>query len=394
MATVTLAATVLLITVAAPAATPVDAAHQPLVVRAASLVQDGQQLVWNVRLTTPFSPTAMVKDGRTLCLVIRRANASVSGVLCVAPPRPRTKTPVLVYQPVTAQGRGPGRTITATVTRNGTDQLTVRFLPSEIHVGYTAMRWQVLTTLVAAKCQPGPMAHTAAGDCTSYYPANPPLLRLHVPVLAGCVASGGSFVSHGPTNRREIALTFDDGPWYDTPRFLGVLERKHVPATFFQIGSQIARYGPAVDRRMLADGDIIGDHTWNHLNVAGDGAFAANEITRTAAAIRKLTGFQPCLFRAPFGAVSSALISDARRLGFITIQWNIDPRDWSLPGSGAIYANVVGNARKGAIVLQHDGGGFRGETLAALPREIDTLRARGFTFVTIPQLLGLRLIYK
>jgi peptidoglycan-N-acetylglucosamine deacetylase len=128
--------------------------------------------------------------------------------------------------------------------------------------------------------------------------------------------------------------------------------------------------------------------------VSGGGSFAAGEISSTASAIRGLTGFSPCLFRAPGGAVSSSLIGLARSMGFITIEWDVDPRDWSRPGTGAIYSNVVGNAHSGSIVLQHDGGGDRSETLAALPNEIDTLRARGYSFVTIPQLLGLQMIYK
>jgi len=81
-------------------------------------------------------------------------------------------------------------------------------------------------------------------------------------------------------------------------------------------------------------------------------------------------------------------------MGFTTIQWDIDPRDWARPGSTAIYDNVITNAHPGAIVIQHDGGGNRSETLAALPQEIATLRRRGYTFVTVTQLLGQRLIYK
>jgi chitin deacetylase len=191
-----------------------------------------------------------------------------------------------------------------------------------------------------------------------------------------------------------IALTFDDGPWPDTPQFLDILEREHVHATFFQIGEQVGIYGRAVDRRMLADGDIIGDHTWSHATVSGDGPAAAAQISSAAAAIEGVTGFKPCLFRAPGGAVSGALISEARAMGFTTIEWDIDPRDWSRPGTGAIYSNVVGNAHPGAIVIQHDGGGDRSQTLAALPQEIATLRSRGYQFVTIPELLGQRLIYK
>ena len=187
-----------------------------------------------------------------------------------------------------------------------------------------------------------------------------------------------------------IALTFDDGPWPDTPQFLNVLEREHIHATFFQIGAQVGTYGPAVDNRMLADGDVIGDHTWHHVDVAGAGSLAAGEISSTAGAIHHLTGFTPCLFRAPGGAVSSALISEARSMGFITIEWDVDPRDWARPGTGAIYSTVTGTAQNGSIVLQHDGGGDRSETLAALPNEIHFFKSRGYQFVTIPELLHMQ----
>ena len=81
-------------------------------------------------------------------------------------------------------------------------------------------------------------------------------------------------------------------------------------------------------------------------------------------------------------------------MGFTTIQWDVDPRDWARPGTNAIYQNVIDNTRPGAIVIQHDGGGDRSQTLAALPHEIDTLRARGYQFVTITQLLGQQLLYR
>jgi peptidoglycan-N-acetylglucosamine deacetylase len=229
----------------------------------------------------------------------------------------------------------------------------------------------------------------------SLYPAQPALARFHVPRVVGCEPSGPAYVTHGTGGGREIALTFDDGPWPDTPQFLDVLEREHVPATFFQIGEQVSTYGRSVDRRMLRDGDMIGDHTWSHPNVAGGGPFAASQISTTAAAIQRATnGFRPCIFRAPGGGVSGALIAEARSMAFTTVQWTIDTRDWALPGTGSIYGTVVSQARPGAIVLQHDGGGNRSETLAAVPHEIDTLRAQGYHFVTITQLLGYRLIYK
>ncbi len=367
----------------------------PLRVQASGLTQSGQQLTWRVQLDHPFSAAGLVRDHRSLCLLIERGrSASVAGQLCVQPPARGQHVPSLVYSAITSRGPGPGRAISATVSRAAATALSATFLPSAVRIGYRPIRWQVISTLRPPACVP-PVPNRMG--CYSLFPASPALAKLHTPQLIGCVPSGAPFVFNGPNSRREIALTFDDGPWPDTPQFLDILEREHVVATFFEIGDQIATYGQggAIERRMLADGDMVGDHTWSHPDVAGAGEFARGQILAAAGAIRGATrGFMPCLFRAPYGSVSGALISEARSLGFTTIQWNVDPRDWARPGTDAIYDNVVANAHSGAIVIQHDGGGDRSETLAALPREIDTLRGEGYRFVTVTQLLGQRLIYK
>lgn len=386
------AGTCALLVLATGTGSATSVARTPLPVAAASLTQDAQQLVWHVQLGHSFSATGLGRDRRSLCLVIERAaNSSVSGVLCVQPSSDRRHIE-LVYRHVSARGRGPGHAVTATVTRSGAKDLTAHFEPGSIGMSYSPVRWQVLSTLGAPACRP--KVPSPLG-CTRLFPVRPALARLHTPQVVGCTPSGPPYVGHGPTGRRVIALTFDDGPWPDTPQFLGVLEREHVQATFFQIGEQISTYGTVVDRRMLADGDMIGDHTWSHATVSGDGPFAVAQISEARAAIRRATGgFTPCLFRAPGGAVSGALISQARSMGFTTIEWDIDPRDWARPGTAAIYSNVVSNAHDGAIVIQHDGGGDRSETLAALPHEIDTLRSEGYQFVTVTQLLGQQLVYR
>jgi peptidoglycan/xylan/chitin deacetylase (PgdA/CDA1 family) len=92
--------------------------------------------------------------------------------------------------------------------------------------------------------------------------------------------------------------------------------------------------------------------------------------------------------------VDSSVVATAGSLGLKTITWDVDPRDWSLPGTGAIYANIVTNAKPGAIILMHDGGGPRDETLAALPRIIDTLRAKGYGFETVSALFGDKILYR
>ncbi len=221
----------------------------------------------------------------------------------------------------------------------------------------------------------------------------------HASKLVGCKPRGRSLRFGGSDTRHEIALTFDDGPWDDPPTidFVRLLARYHVPATFFEIGDQIATYdrSGAVERKMLADGDMIGDHTWTHPDMTTlTPAEQTSQLERTARAIRRATGFTPCLWRPPYGDIDDQLDSLARRLGFLTIYWNIDPRDWSLPGTAAIERTVLSNARNGGIVEMHFGGGPRQETLHALPTIITKLRKRGYKFVTVTQMLRLKLIYR
>lgn len=368
---------------------------QPLTVQSASLTQDGQQLVWRLTMTARFSPGAMKAAGRSLCLLLaRHSTGTASGRLCLIGPRAGASRLRLTYQTVTRAGPAPGRVITATITRDGARGLTASFDPAAFGLRYAPLRWQVLSTLRTPPCTP---ASPSAQGCVTLFPAHPASALLHPPQLTGCVDSGSPFVNHGPSTGRMIALTFDDGPWYQTAQFLTLLEHYRVPATFFEIGDQVASYGQggAIERRMLVDDDMIGDHTWNHANVSAGGPFAAREISQTAAAIKQAThGFTPCLFRAPYGAVGPGLLRTTTSLGFKAIQWDIDPRDWATPGVGAIYGNVIANAHPGAIILQHDGGGNRAQTLAALPREITTLKARGYRFVTITQLFGMKLRYR
>jgi peptidoglycan-N-acetylglucosamine deacetylase len=373
-------------------------AGRPLAVQSASLVQEGQDLVWQVELAQPFSPEALRRDARSLCLLIERAsNGAVVARVCVSGPRRGTVAPELIYMPVTPLGLGFGGAITATVTRSSDRALTASFLPASIGLGYHSMRWQVLSMVNAPGCIPATPGMTR---CAALFPPAPALVRLHTPRLVGCLPTGPNFVFHGPGDKREIALTFDDGPWWEPPasQFVSLLSREHVPATFFEIGEHIATYDPhgTVERQMLADGDMIGDHTWSHPDLTALSATQQREqIARAAAAIRTATGgFAPCLFRAPDGAVDPRLLTIARSMGLATIQWDIDPRDWALPGVTAIIDNVVAHAHDGAIVEEHFGGGPRYQTLDALPREIALLRAKGYQLITLTQMLDYKLVYR
>ena len=389
-----LAATLVVITASAGASsTPTE----PLGVQTASLTQVGQDLVWQVELSQPFSPGGLRRDGRSLCLLIERGSGgSVVGQVCLAGPRRGRQSPTVLYSPVTRAGPGSSVAIAATVTRSSDRELTASFLPSSVGLPYRSIRWQVLSAVAARGCTP---AVPGSLTCSTLFPAAPSVLPLHTPRLVGCVPSGPDWVFTGPRNVHDIALTFDDGPWWEPPTsaFVNELTRLHVPATFFEIGEHIPEYDPhgTVEREMLADGDMIGDHTWSHPDLEGlSGSEQRDEISEAAAEIKKVTGFEPCLFRAPDGAVNSSVLSEAKSLGMTTIQWDIDPRDWALPGETEIIDNVLDNAHNGGIIEEHFGGGPRFETLDALPAEVAGLRARGYQFVTLTQMLGYKLVYR
>jgi peptidoglycan/xylan/chitin deacetylase (PgdA/CDA1 family) len=365
-------------------------------VRSSSIVQNGQQITWRLEMAAPFSPGALARDGRTLCLLRERvANGSAAGAMCIYGPKGRSRSPRLFYVAITAGGSRPGRRVTASIRRSGSRNLVATFLPGEIGTGYVPIRWQVISTLRGAACVPRP----GQTRCFGLFPAKPALFKMHVPQVVGCVPAGPSLIYSGPSSQHELALTFDDGPWNAPPMidWVNLFAREHVPVTFFEIGDQISEFDPtgSVERQALADGDIIGDHTWTHPDMtklsAGE---QASQLSQTAAAIRRATGFSTCIWRPPYGSIDGQVVSLARSLGLITIQWDVDTVDWSLPGTSTIYQRAVSGAHNGAIILQHFGGGPRYETFAAVQQEIPKLRSEGYSFVTIPQLLGLRMIYR
>jgi peptidoglycan/xylan/chitin deacetylase (PgdA/CDA1 family) len=196
---------------------------------------------------------------------------------------------------------------------------------------------------------------------------------------------------HGP-RRHEVAIGFDDGPWADTPAFVQMLERSHANATFFMIGEQVNATYRATLLRELRDGDVLGDHTFTHPNLTARGGVYA-QLHSTIQVIRSLTGYTPCVFRPPYGAYDQSVVQVARSLGLATVLWNVDPSDYTLPGTAAIEQRVLAQVQPGSIIISHDGGGPRGETLAAYPKIISTLRRRGYRIVTIPQLLGFAPVY-
>jgi peptidoglycan/xylan/chitin deacetylase (PgdA/CDA1 family) len=192
----------------------------------------------------------------------------------------------------------------------------------------------------------------------------------------------------GSAKGRVVALTFDDGPGPYTARIVAALRRLKAPATFFEVGEQIKPYRVLV-ANMVKWGFVIGDHTWTHPDLELlSNARVKDQVNWTKEMITKVSGEQVQFIRPPYGAQNARIRTDVGRLGLLSVLWNIDTRDWSLPGTSSIIASALA-VRPGGIVLMHDGGGPRGETLAALPAIVRGLRARGFRLVTIPQLLAI-----
>lgn len=253
--------------------------------------------------------------------------------------------------------------------------------------GLAGAGWVFADATIAAEGGPSRTSSERRAD-TSILKPEPVRYR---PV--GCYERSGTVAHFNGPGRREVALTFDDGPGPLTLQFVRMLYARHVKATFFMLGEQVSRG----DRKLLAeelrDGDALGDHSWSHPNLAASGE-VRSQLQGTRDQIESVSGYKPCVFRPPYGAFNGNVLATARSLGLATIVWNVDPRDWALPGVGSIESTVLAEVKPGSIVLSHDGGGPRGQTLAAYPSIIAALRRRGYRFVTVPQLLGYRGIYE
>jgi peptidoglycan-N-acetylglucosamine deacetylase len=193
---------------------------------------------------------------------------------------------------------------------------------------------------------------------------------------------------NGNTHIREIALTFDDGPNpYYTPQVLAVLQQFGVKATFFDVGYLVADY-PNIVRQEYHQGNIVANHSWSHPVLTYFSAQGIkSQLTSTTNIIQATIGVRPSFFRPPYGAINNTVLAQARNLHYTTVMWDGSAEDWNLPGVNVIVSKTLYYARNGAILLLHDGGGNRAETVAALPIIINDLKSRGFRFVTIQQLV-------
>ncbi|HEY4280992.1 MAG TPA: polysaccharide deacetylase family protein [Conexibacter sp.] len=195
------------------------------------------------------------------------------------------------------------------------------------------------------------------------------------------------FVRLGGRETREIALTFDDGPGEYTERVLATLRRYSVPATFFEVGREVPGFPQSV--QALTDaGMTIGDHSQDHPDFTTlSQRDQTAEIDDAARAIQGTGAAAPRLFRPPYGAFNQTTRQLLAQRRMLAVLWSVDSEDYTRPGVDQIVHNVVPAVFPGAIILMHDGGGDRSETVGALEQIIPELKRQGYRFVSIPRLM-------
>jgi cellulose synthase/poly-beta-1,6-N-acetylglucosamine synthase-like glycosyltransferase/peptidoglycan/xylan/chitin deacetylase (PgdA/CDA1 family) len=241
------------------------------------------------------------------------------------------------------------------------------------------------------------------GFCTHTIGAGteaPPDLQAGAPLNGSrplLVAQGEHLQSPQRDPGKRIALTFDDGPdprW--TPKILEVLRRERVPGTFFMVGSQAARH-PNLVRKVQRAGDEIGNHTFTHAGMSTGPAWLHHvEVGLTEAVLLGITGHYSRFIRPPYSATSDAVtprteraLAKAAGTRYIIALADYDSRDWEKPGVAQIIRNAAPPAGRGGVIMFHDGGGDRRQTVVALARIIPKLRAQGYSFVPLRAMLGL-----
>ncbi|MBM7441296.1 peptidoglycan/xylan/chitin deacetylase (PgdA/CDA1 family) [Streptomyces sp. HB132] len=204
---------------------------------------------------------------------------------------------------------------------------------------------------------------------------------------AGAAADAkGAFGQVDCRKAKCIALTFDAGPAKDTPRLLDVLKEKKVPATFFLLGENHVLKHPETVRRIAAEGHEVANHTWSHqILTEKKPAEIRAELERTQLAIEEITGKRPRLMRPPQGRTDDTVSGVCEELGLSQVLWSATAKDYSTNDSALIRKRILDQAGKDGVILLHDI--YKG-TVPAVPGIIDTLKERGYTFVTVPQLMA------
>jgi peptidoglycan/xylan/chitin deacetylase (PgdA/CDA1 family) len=281
-------------------------------------------------------------------------------------------------------------------TMNATVNVITHVTTGTITRGIARMR---STTTARRLRTPAILLATAAlvlglSGCDGYHATSPSAARSNAKATAEPAAFAQG--ANGPVDCRKakcVALTFDAGPSVHTPELLGILKKYHVHATFFTLGKNHVRKHPEMVKDMAAQGHELETLTWSHqilTKISKDEV--RKEITEGRDAVYKVTGVRPTLLRPPQGRTSDGVTKVVKSLGMSEVVWSADGADYKTTDSALIEKRVLDKTKRDGIILLHDwvdktNRGYNG-TIAAVPGIISTLQARGYTFVTVAQLLA------
>ncbi len=310
---------------------------------------------------------AWIRAGIVLSTSAATAMLTIAALAAIAPPA------------ASAVGHAPGDTVTSAA---GT--ATPAGSPASIKT--TSTLTLSPTTSATAATRPGSPAAPApsAPAPSAPAPATPEAAKKTTnttPAASTGTATTTRPATSTPSAKKGVVyLTFDDGPGPATPEVLALLAQHHVTATFFVTGSNAAA-NPRLLSAIRAGGHAVGDHTWDHpqltkLSAAG----VTDQLNRTEAVIGKTRCVRP-----PYGDTSPTIAGIIAARGERQILWDVDPKDWSRPGADVIVDRVMSQVRPGSIVLMHDAGGDRSQSVAALRIILDRLDTQGLRSVALPQ---------
>ncbi|MGI5134299.1 bifunctional polysaccharide deacetylase/glycosyltransferase family 2 protein [Streptomyces sp. CA-106110] len=280
--------------------------------------------------------------------------------------------------------------------RRGGRPGSVRDVPLRTH-------WLLLTVLVitlsAALLLQGYTHHMFGTAADGAPRAQGPSGDIPATVVHGgpVIQDTGAGVRTARPATRTIALTFDDGPdptW--TPKVLDVLRRNHVHATFFVVGSQVAAH-PELARRIVAEGHQLGIHTFTHTDLGAIAPWRRSlELSETQLAVAGATGVTTPLLRPPYSSSNDALddrewsaVAQASQAGYLTVLSTLDSEDWKRPGVDRIVAAATPRGSAGQVLLMHDAGGDRAQTVTALEKLLPQLKAHGYRIGTVSTALDM-----
>lgn len=283
-----------------------------------------------------------------------------------------------------------GKTVTAASLMTGVQQLRAvnyhALAQAVAHKHYTPIQLQEARAMVFLNSMQAQNFKLAADSLTIYPTANKlniKSVQLPMTTIAGYLNKLNKV--HEPTfgNKKVVALTFDDGPNVKTtPTVLKTLKQEHVKATFFMVGYEV-KANPQLARTVVKDGHEVGTHTFDHKNLAFlNPAAALAEVNTAENAMFNALGTLPTMLRPPYGAVNATHDSS---IPLPSVQWAVDSQDWRVHAPAPIVSRINATVYPGSIILMHD---IHPQSVAALPNVIKTLKAKGYTFVTVNQLLG------